>query len=181
MGAQPDQMIMFSTAVVNLFGKGLKDIETPAFHAELKKLGIDLDKPLPGYPFDLWERALELTAPLFPGLSPEALHEELGKRTVDGSMANPILKAVLTAVGVIGVTRALKRITSRSGAHSTNVITFGEETKNSLVLSSTHAGTMPHYGVGSYKALVGLLGGKNPRAEVLSFNAPKATWLVEWD
>lgn len=98
-----------------------------------------------------------------------------------GSMSNPILRAVLSAVGLIGTTRALKRITGRSGSHSTNVITFGDETKTSLVIHTENAGRMPHYGVGSFKALVGLLGGKNPRVELLAFAQPRASYRIEWD
>ena len=98
-----------------------------------------------------------------------------------GSTGNPILKAVLAAVGIIGVTRALKRITARSGSHSTNVVTFGDETKNSLVFHSAVAGSKPHYSVGSITELAKLLGGKNPRAKLLSSNPPHASFLVEWD
>lgn len=55
-----DEVLMYAVAFTGLFGEGLKDVATPTFHAELKKLGVDLAKPLPGYPYALWESAIEL-------------------------------------------------------------------------------------------------------------------------
>lgn len=176
-----DERLMYAAGITGLFQEGLKDVGTPEFHAELKKVGIDLSKLLPGYPYELWERALDLTAPLFPALTPEQRHEELGRRTVLGSTSSPFLKAVLSVVGMIGTARALKRITARSGAQNTSIITFGDETKTSLVINSSYVGRMPCYGIGSFKLLTEMLGGKNVRVKILSFTFPSGSYLVEWD
>lgn len=176
-----DERLIYAAGITGLFKEGLKDVSTPAFVQQLKTLGIDLDKVLPGYPIELWERALEATAPLFPSLAPEARHIELGRRAVLGSTSSPILKAVLAVVGMIGTARALKRITARSGAQNTSVITFGEETKNSLVLNSSWVGATPHFSIGSFTALAELLGGKNPRGKLLAQQGTAASYLVEWD
>ena len=37
-----DEVLMYAVAFTGLFGEGLKDVATPTFHAELKKLGVDL-------------------------------------------------------------------------------------------------------------------------------------------
>lgn len=181
MERMADELLIYTVAINGLFGEGLKDVATPDFKQKLKALGIDVEKPLPAYPYPLWEAALELTAPLFPSLTPEQLHEELGRRTVRGSTANPILKAALAVGGLLGTTRALKHVIGRSGAHNSNVITFGDETGRSLVINSSFVGRRPGYSIGSFEALAELLGAKHPRATLLSSAPPAASYRIEWD
>lgn len=49
-----DELLMYTAAITGLFGEGLKDVETPEFRTKLKALGIDVTKPLPGYPYSQW-------------------------------------------------------------------------------------------------------------------------------
>lgn len=176
-----EELLIYPVAVTGLFCEGLKDVETPEFRRQLKATGIDPSKPLPGYPYSLWEDALELTAPLFPSLTPEQRHEELGRRTVVGSTSNPIVRAVMSIAGIIGTTRALKHLIGRSGAHNSNPVTFGAESPTMVVVNTAAAGRMPSFSVGSFKELARMLGGANPRCTIVSSTPFAASYLVEWD
>ena len=77
-----DEKLIFRPVIEALFIGGLGDRMTPAFKAQLKGLGVDLAKLVPGYPYATWEKAVQLTPGLFPELSTDQALVEGGRRMV---------------------------------------------------------------------------------------------------
>jgi uncharacterized protein (TIGR02265 family) len=167
--------------VFEAFWDGLTDRATPAFRDELKALGLTREKLLPGYPYDVWEKAVLAGAKLFAELSPEDGVAEVGRRmclaTID---ASPVGKTLLPLLKLMGVVRALKRVYSKSTSENYNVVTFGEETPKSLVMHMSWVGNIPDMARGSIVGM-GQAMGIPLRAKTKAFVAPKATYLIEWD
>lgn len=176
-----NEKLVFKPAVQALFVAGLADRMTPAFTVTLKAIGIDLARLLPGYPYELWERALEATAKeLFAQLGrPEALLE-LGRRLALASVeANPTGKVLLPLMRVMGTSRAVKRALTHGTEVNYNVVTFGEEQPRSMLVHMSYVGSVPDVARGGIVGLGEALG-TSLRATTIKHEAPRATYLVEW-
>lgn len=160
---------------------GLGDRATPAFLEEWKRLGIHVDKLLPGYAYEVFENAVIAAARLFPELDRPDAVAEVGRRlavaTVD---ASPVGKALLPLLRVMGTGRALRRIYGKSTGENYNHVSFGAETPKSLEMSMSDVGHIPDMTRGS---VVGMGEKMNLplRAKILTFSAPRVTYLIEWD
>jgi uncharacterized protein (TIGR02265 family) len=175
------ERLVFKPAVQALLINGLADCMTPEVRGQLHALGFDFDKLLPGYPYPLWERAIDLvTTTLFPDLERPEAQSELGRRlAIASAEANPVSKRLLPLMRLMGVSRAVKRALSHTTEVNFNVVSFSDESAGSLTVHMSDVGAIPHFARGSIIGLGELLG--TPlRAQLLRFDAPQATYVVEW-
>lgn len=175
-----NEKLIFRPVIEALFVVGLADRITPAFKKQLKVTGIDLDKLLPGYPYETWEKAVQSTPPLFPELDRDAALVEAGRRMVMATIqSNPVGKHLLPLLKVMGIGRALRRAYSRTTEGNFNTISFGAETPRSLEIHMSFVGQIPELARGSIIGLGQMLGAAL-RPSTSSYEAPRVTFLVEW-
>lgn len=179
--AVADEKLIFRPVIEALFVEGLADRMTPAFRAQLKTLGVDLERLRPGYPYADWERAVESIPQLFPELErPEAIAEAGRRMTVATIERNPVGKHLMPLLKMMGTGRALRRAYSRTGEGNFNLITFGAESPKSLEIQMSFVGAIPDLARGSIVG-VGQMLGAPVRSKTVQYEAPAATFLVEWD
>lgn len=182
MKAEVQERLIFQSVVEAMFRHGLVDRLTPDYQARLRQLGIDLNRYLPGYPYETWEAALIEATTLFPEYDREAALEALGRRMLNASLeANRSSGKLLPLLRVLGVTRAVKRALASSTGENFNETTFGLETKNSLEVKMSFVGNIPQFALGSMLELVPRLGGKNVRGTMVEYRKPAGRYLLEWD
>lgn len=116
------QPVFFASAFEALYIRALGEQLTPKLKDELRKVGLDVEKPLqPAYPFEVWYQSLLLTATsLHPGVSREEAVERIGVTFLEGFQRTLIGAAVLQFARVIGVERSLVRM-DRNTRTSSNV------------------------------------------------------------
>jgi uncharacterized protein (TIGR02265 family) len=115
------QPLVFASAVEG-FRSGLGDRLDPALLKELKDLGLDLRRPMPAYPLDVWEAAMRRSAAvLFQGDDEAERHRRLGKAFIDGYVNTALGAAALTIGRLIGPARMMSRM-SRNFRVVTNYI-----------------------------------------------------------
>lgn len=117
--------LIFSQTVEGLFLRALGSEVTPTLRATLSTLGVDLDRLLPAYPLDVWNRALRAAADaLYPQLPTEEAAKQLGMRTVQGYQSTLIGQATFAFARLIGPRRTLLRAKQnwRSGNNYTEVV-----------------------------------------------------------
>lgn len=160
---------------------GVSDRATPAFRDELSSFGVSIDRLLPGYPYEKFEKTVLAASKLFTELEQSEAIAEVGRRlclaTID---ANPVGKTLLPLLKLMGTTRALKRAYSRSTAENYNVVTFGAESPKSLVMHMSDVGGIPDMARGSILGMGEAIGVKL-RAKITAFVAPMVSYLIEWD
>lgn len=177
-----EERFIFKQVMEALFLVGLRERVTPAFRAELKAMGIDLNKLLPAYDYALWERAVIATAKLFPNLERGPALTESGRHMVQGTLENnPFGRAGLNLLRLMGVGKALKRAMGRSAAQNFNKTSFANETANSIEVHMTYVGKIPEFALGTVISVGEIMGAKNMRGRVLSYSEPSAVFLAEWD
>lgn len=176
-----DEKLIFRPVIEALFVIGLADRLTPGYRAQLKALGINLEKLVPGYPYASWEKAVQLTASLFPELDADEALAEAGRRMVVATIeANPVGKRLLPLLKLLGVGRALRRAYSRTTEGNFNTITFGAETPKSLEIHMSFVGQIPDLARGSIVGLGEMLGA-TVRPKMTAYEPPRVTFNVTWD
>jgi uncharacterized protein (TIGR02265 family) len=176
-----EQRLIYRPVIEALFVVGLADRMTPAFRTTLREYGINLDKLLPGYPYDDWERAVQSTSALFPELEPDGAVAEAGRRMVVATVeGNPVGKHLLPLLKVMGIGKALKRAYGRTTEGNFNTISFGAETPKSLEIHMSFVGKIPEFARGSILGMGQMLGAQL-RPVTSAYEAPRATFTVGWD
>ena len=176
-----EQKLIFKPVIEALFIAGLNDRSTPAFRARLLRLGINVEKLLPGYEYGVWEAGIVEAVTLFPELARAAALEELGRRMVTANIdANPVGKTLLPLLRMMGMGRAIKRALTRGSNENFNEVTFGAETSQSLEVVMSFVGTVPEFALGTLTGLATALGAKSARAKVLRFEKAAAAYQLEW-
>jgi uncharacterized protein (TIGR02265 family) len=161
--------------------RGLQDRATPSYLAEVKRIGVDLLKPLPGYPYPVFESVVLASAKMFPERErPDAIAEVGRRLTVATIDTSPIGKALLPLLRVMGMGRALRRVYSKSMGENYNQVSFGAETPKSLEMRMSDVGHIPDMTRGSIVGMGDAMG-VPLRAKIQAFDAPRATYLIEWD
>jgi uncharacterized protein (TIGR02265 family) len=120
--------VFFGSAFEALYLNAIANQLTPQLRDELRRLGLDLAKPLQAaYPFEVWYRCLLTTATtLAPGESREAAVERIGAAFLEGYQRTLIGAAIAQLGRVIGIERSLVRI-NRTNRTSNNVFVSGVE------------------------------------------------------
>src|SRR5690242_12421722 len=104
--------LVFSHTVESFFRRALAGRRPPALEDAVREVGIDLSKPLlPAYPFDVWLRALEVTAKtLYPGQPLEEAFFDMGCLLVTSYQETMIGRALFTALRVLSPRRVIDRM-----------------------------------------------------------------------
>lgn len=179
MGA--DQKLIFKPVMEALFVQGVSDRATPAYRARLTKLGINVEKLLPGYDYAVFEAGIIESVSLFPELSREKALYELGRRMVTANIdANPVGKSLMPVLKLLGLTRALKRTLARRGNENFNVVSFGAESPTSLEVLMSFVGMVPEFAQGTLHGLAVALGGRGVNAHLLKSEGSSAKYRLEW-
>ncbi len=179
MGA--DQKLIFKPVMEALFVAGLGDRYNSAFRARLVKVGVNVEKLLPGYDYSVFEAAIIEAVSLFPELSREGALQEIGRRMVTANIdANPVGKSLMPVLKLLGTLRALKRSLSRRGNENFNVTTFGAETPQSLEVQMSFVGTVPEFAQGTLLGLATALGAKAVTSKLLRYENNSAAYLLQW-
>lgn len=153
--------------------RGVGSALTDATRAELRALGIDLDRPLkPGYPAVMWHRALEIIArEVYPGVSPSEAHFKMGLRTVHGLNDTLLGKAMLAMLRVIGPRRALQRLPVNAKIGTNFVVwSLTELSPNEVELVGAPFMGYAEVMQGAVFALIELAGGPNPRVDITEYD-----------
>ena len=167
--------------VFEALAKGLNERVTPAFVDEVTRLGVNLRKLLPGYPYELFEATVIAAARLYPDRERAEAIAEVGRvLTVATIDASPVGKHLMPLLRVMGTARALRRVYSRSTGENYNRVSFGAETPKTIEMSMTDVGNIPEMTRGSILGIGEAIGVKL-RATITAFAAPRATYLIAWD
>jgi len=105
-----DAPVVFGNSVeslVRVLGPALDETVRQKFLA----LGIDLFKPNPAYPYELWIQALQLAMNLlWPGVGREVATYRMGRAIFESYGQTVMGKALMALVKVLGPRRALERM-----------------------------------------------------------------------
>lgn len=175
------EKLIFKPVLEAMYVHGLTDRMTPGFRATLQGLGIHLDKLLPGYAYDVWERSLLAAVSLFPELDQKAALTELGRRMCTATIEHiPGATTLMPLLRVLGTTRAIKRALKRGTSENFNQVTFGAESATSLEVKMSFVGTIPDFVKGTQLGLLPFFGAKNGTCELTKLENAAATFLLTW-
>lgn len=177
------ERIVFASGFEGLFSKDLRAQVTPAIDAELRKLGVVIDRPfLPGYPVEKWAEVVELLArTLHAGESREAAYWKLGRSTVSGFGETLIGKAAFAFMKLVGPVRSVERA-ARNYANTNNYTVVGLNrtgpTSFDFHLNEKH--TLPEFDMGVVEAILEHVGAKQPVVTLVDKDAEGFTMHLEW-
>ncbi len=179
------ERIVFSPSVEALLVRGLARSMTPELKEKLKQTGIDLGRPLlPGYPSDLWQRAIEVVGhSLFPDLTKADAQWKLGESTVYGFEETLLGKAMIGFSRVVGPRRILLRFPtmSRASNNFSHMAVKEVSPTEFEIVCDPYVG-YPEYVQGCLRAVLDVSGAKSPRVELVSHDVVRerivlrATW-----
>ena len=156
---------------------------TPEMKADLRKLGVDYDKPLlAAYPLAVWNRVLNFAAErLYPALSPAERHAEMGRRVLD-SFGETIIGSVLLAMARVAGPRRMLERTARNMRQANNYteVTLEDLGPRHVVMHFNRA-TFPDFYRGVILRGLELTGGKNGTVTWEKFPGDRVDLLVRWD
>ena len=178
----PDEQLIFKPVVEALFVHGLRDKMTPTFRKHLETKGLKLDHLLPGYAYALWQDLIVDAVQLFPELHRSEALAELGRRLSQSSIdRSPGASTLLPLLRLLGTTKGLKRALKANSGENFNKVSFTNESPRSVDVTMSFVGTIPEFARGTMFPLMSALGAKNGRCSILAYEAPQATYRLEWD
>lgn len=178
-----DEKLDFAVTYDSLFHQALRADVTPALKAQLRELGLDLDRPLlPGYPAALWPKVMALTAKtLYPGLEVQQAYARLGRRFIDAYFSTVLGGAVALMMRVVGPMRALGRLERSlrsAGNYQQTRFTPRGERQAELWISDVNG--VSGWFVGMTSGAARHFGLEHERVTVLHDDGRSATFLLEW-
>jgi uncharacterized protein (TIGR02265 family) len=177
------ESVVFSHTAESLFLEVLKGEVTPALSDELKRLGLDLSKPLrPAYPVPVWNAVLEATSrALYPSDPIDVATRRLGERMLEGYNRTLIGKAVIALAKIIGPRRAAKRTQQnwRSGNNYTEAEVV-ELSPTDVRVVLNEAGVSRWVSAGLLQAGLTMAGAKGLSVTIESFTDTHATYRLTW-
>jgi uncharacterized protein (TIGR02265 family) len=177
------EKLVFESSIEGLFIRGLGARVTPALKAELKTLGLDLDRKLPpAVTRQVWYATIEaVVRHLYSGKPRDEAHRELGQRMMEGIEHTFFGKAMAPAVKLLGPRRLLKRVPANmKTANNFSIGVMTELSPTSMRLVVDDVGDAPNIFRGSLERMVAWAGGKNVNVTVDAPSLPVATYLVSW-
>jgi uncharacterized protein (TIGR02265 family) len=167
----PSERLVFTPSVEGLLVKGLS--LGPEVRAELRALGIDLDRPLlPAYPAALWHEALHLVARrVYPTLGLPEAYLRMGACTVYGLGDTLLGKAMLAMVKLVGPRRMLLRLPNsvKSGSNFAQ-LDVRELAPNAFLLTSQPYMGYGEFMQGSVSAAIDIAGAAGATVEVVEYD-----------
>lgn len=179
--------VVFGNSVEALV-RVLEPVLTPSLAARYQALGIDLFRPNPAYPYELWVEGLQLAmAELYPGVAPDEATYRLGRALFESYGTTMLGRAVLQLAKVLGSRRALERM-------ARNLRTTNNYSDTRLVERGpghfelwVNKAAFPHYFRGLLKAGLEYTGARNVQVLLLRVGAQaqppdeSITLEVRWD
>lgn len=176
--------LVFNHTVEGLFARTFPDGVPPGLKAELRAVGVDLDKPLlPAYPAPVWSRIIALGArAAFPEAPREVAWRQLGERMIDGYQDSRIGRAMFSMLQLLGPRRMLQRAQKnfRSGNNYTEVrVSDVSPTQMELWFNETDD-VLRHFTVGLVLAGMRAGGADEPQVELHHTDARGFTLRASW-
>ena len=172
------EKLVFELSLEGLFIRGIRDLITWQLKAELRTLGLDLDRKLPrSVPRD----TAMVVKHLFPELPRDEAHRIIGQRLMHGTETTFPGRAIAPMVRKLGPRRFLKRLPRHMKA-SNNFCTgsITELTPTSVQLDVDDVGDAPGIFVGSLERMVAWAGGSDVVVSMNSSRPPAASYVVSW-
>lgn len=119
--------LWFQNSIEGLFVRNLRGYLTDEIRADLRSIGLNVDRLEPAYPVGTLRRAIERLGPVvLPGASSDAQQWELGRRLTRGYFDTMMGRALTSVLRLVGPQRGITRI-HRSFRGITNYINaYGE-------------------------------------------------------
>jgi uncharacterized protein (TIGR02265 family) len=179
-----ETQFVFNHTVQGLFSRTFPDGVPPELKAQLRAVGVDLDKPLlPAYPTTTWSRCIELGAQAaFPGERREVAWRKLGERMIDGYKDSMIGKAMFSMLQVLGPRRTLQRAQKnfRTGNNYSEVrVSDVSPTEMELWFNETDD-VRRHFTVGLVLAGMRAGGAEEPQVRLTDMDAKGFTLRASW-
>ncbi|MFT3711435.1 MAG: DUF2378 family protein [Archangium sp.] len=180
-----EEHLVFGQILEALYLRGLKGKLTSEHMSALRKLGLDLEKPLlPAYSRKVVHECLMATCRmLYPDLPTSEAMYQVGKHVTPGQRSNFLGNAILTVVGLVGPHRTLERMT-RTFRSTNNYMTVtlerAADTTYLLVLEPSNE--YPSYMQAVIEDLLTVAGAKSLRVEVESHDKAngRCTYRIAW-
>jgi uncharacterized protein (TIGR02265 family) len=181
--ADVSQRLIFAQAVEGLFLRGLVGRLTPALKAQLREVGVDVERPLlPAYPWAVWARGVGVVAAaLHPGEPDEVGWRLIGERMVDGYRETLVGGAMFGMLRVLGPRRMVGR--TRQNFRSGNNYTEARITEvgpGAVDLWMNEVGPLRFFTQGAVLAGMRGAGAPDVRVEVSHYDDAGVTFRVTW-
>jgi uncharacterized protein (TIGR02265 family) len=179
-----EQQLVFNHTVQGLFSRSFPDGVPPELKAQLRAVGVDLDKPLlPAYPTSVWARCIALGAQAaFPEDRREVAWRKLGERMIDGYQDFMIGRAMFSLLQVLGPRRTLQRAQKnfRTGNNYSEVrVSDVSPTELELWFNETDD-VLRHFTVGLVLAGMRAGGAHEPQVRLHDVDAKGFTLRASW-
>jgi uncharacterized protein (TIGR02265 family) len=180
----PETPLVFNHTVQGLFSRTFPDGVPPELKAQLRAVGVELDKPLlPAYPTTTWSRCIELGArAAFPEERREVAWRRMGERMIDGYQDSRIGRAMFSMLQLLGPRRMLQRAQKnfRSGNNYTEArFSDVSPTEMELWLNETDD-VLRHFTVGLVLAGMRAGGAGEPCVQLYGIDPKGFTLRASW-
>lgn len=170
----PTEQLVFPQTLEALFVRGLAGRLNAEAKAELRALGLDLDRPLlPAYPADVLVRGTELAARhCYPGKPLREAYFLLGERAVLGMEETFVGRTQVAFARLVGPMRALMAVPRHIKGGSNYCTGTVKQESPTCVVNEIFGYKLPYseFQEGNLSAVVTVCGGKEPKAETLAFD-----------
>jgi uncharacterized protein (TIGR02265 family) len=180
-----EEHLVFGQILEALYLRGLKGKLTPEHLGALRKLGLDLERPLlPAYPRTTVHESLVTTARfLYPQLPLSEAMYQIGKHVTPGQRSTFLGNAILTVVGLVGPHRSLDRL-ARTFRTTNNYmkVTLERAGDTTYLLILEPSNEYPSYMQAVIEDLLTVAGAKALKVEVLSHDrqTERCTYRIAW-
>ncbi|HYO65186.1 MAG TPA: DUF2378 family protein [Archangium sp.] len=181
----PETPLVFNHTVQGLFARSFPDGVPAGLKAQLRTVGVDLDKPLlPAYPLTVWSRCIDLGArAAFPDEPRrEVAWRRMGERMIDGYQDSMIGRAMFSMLQVLGPRRTLQRARKnfRTGNNYSEVRASDvSPTEMELWFNETDD-VLRHFTVGLVLAGLRAGGAREPQVRLHDVDAKGCTLRASW-
>lgn len=177
------ERLVFAHTVEGLFGRGLVGRISPQLKEQLRRAGLDLDRPLlPAYPLETWSRCISLAAEaLYPGDSRESALRKVGERMIDGYLETTLGGAMFGLLRLLGPHRTLGRMQKNfRSANNYTEVRLTEVGPNEADLWMNEPGLLRYFMEGVLLAGLRGAGNQDVRVALRHFDEDSVTYRLSW-
>jgi uncharacterized protein (TIGR02265 family) len=166
-----------------LFVRGLEGKLSPLAHAHLRRLGLDVARPLDAaYPFPLWMEAVRVAAhDLYPTLEADQAYEQLGMTSLRGLAETLVGRALLATLKLLGPERTLLQA-KRAFRSTNNFCDFAHKKlgPGHFHVWTNEVGHCPTFTGGLLRQCLEFVGAQDVVVEVMRYDGHGCTFDVRW-
>lgn len=177
------KQLVFAQTFESLFVRALGGETDPRLKSKLKEIGVDLERPLePAYPFDVWMKAVDLSAAaVHPALSPAEARFLLGRALIDGYRQTMIGRATLRFLKVMGPHKAVETAANAFKTGNNYTETRLEDVgPRQVELWLNEVGPFPEFTAGIVAAGVEASGASEVKVDCIAHDGHAATYAISW-